>query len=298
MWLVGQLRTGGDARGIKGFTINSTQYAFLADGQNGLQIINIVDAGNPVITANYNTSGFVKEVIIDSISRIKYAFLSDTVKGLYIINVSDPSAPILIKFISYQGGIKSSCLKNGFLYTALMQNAVKVLNVNSLPDSVYEVCTYTSKNPVEHIEISGSTAFFTERIIKLEIVDISKPSSPVFLSTFNTSGSCVDIKIADNLAYIADGNSGVAVVNTGNPSQPYLVSQTNTKTTVLGIDYSPNFLFTAEHRDGAEVFNLFNPTLPEAFGYYEPGGYSYSVNYFKGKVLIANGQNGLLILRF
>jgi len=298
MWLVGQLSTGGDARDVKGVFINGTQYAFLADGQKGLEIINLSDAAKPVLTFTYGTNGFAKEVFVDSIASKKFAFVSDLDNGLYILNVTNPSSPILDTAIAYSGGAVSSYLKNGYLYVSLNQSAIKILNVSALPDSVFEVSTYITQNTVEHIEISGTLAFLLEKNTGCEIVDISNPASPVIQCLFTTSGSCYDIKKADNLVYIADGTAGVCVVNVGNPANPYFVNQVNTDSDVRGIDYSPNFMFTAEYNSGAEVFNLFNPPYPKGFGYYETPGYCYRVNYFKGKVLIANGQYGLLILRF
>jgi len=87
-------------------------------------------------------------------------------------------------------------------------------------------------------------------------------------------------------------------MNVSTPSQPYVISNTNTESDVRGLDYSPNFIFTADYNEGAEVFNLFRPNYPEAVGYYETQGYCYGVHFFKNKILIANGQYGLLILRY
>jgi len=298
MWFVGNLNTGGDARYVKGAFVNGVQYAFLADGQKGLEIIDISNPGNPSLAYNYVTNGYVREVYVDSLSSNKYVFLSDENNGLYILNITNPSSAYLDTLISYPGGVNSSYLKNGYLYVALRQSQIKILNLNTLPDSVYEVSTYNSQYIVNHLEISGSIAYLLQGNLGIELVDISNPLSPVYRSGFNTSGSCNDIKIADNLAYIANGSAGIAVMNISNPSQPYLVSFTNTESDVKGIDYSPNFLFTTEYNMGAEVFNLFNPINPEAFGYYEAPGYCYGVHFFKNKVLIANGQHGLLILRY
>jgi hypothetical protein len=298
MWYVGKLITNGDARYVNGFIINSIQYAFLADGQKGFEIINISNPLSPALTYSFATNGFAKEVYIDSLSSNKYAFLSDEVNGLYILDVTNPSNPVLDTALAYSGGVNSSYMYNGYLYAALKQGVIKIINVKSLPDSVFEVSTYTPGNPVEHIEISGSNAYLLEKTYGFEILSLANPEAPTFLSIFNTSGGCYNLKIGNDLAYIADGTAGVCVVNVGNPSQPYFVEQTNTESDVRGIDYSPNYMFTAEYSMGAEVFNLFNPTSPYGLGYYETPGYCYGVHYFKGKVLIANGTYGLLILRF
>jgi hypothetical protein len=298
MWYVGNLNTGGDARFVKGFMIGGIKYAFLADGNKGIEIININDPQNPSLIYNFATNGFTREAVVDSISSSKYLFLSDENKGLYIFNTTNPSGLFLDTQIAYTGGVNSSCFIDGYLYVALRSGTVKILSLNSLPDSVYEVNTYTPKHNVEHIEISGTSMYLLEGQYGFEILDISNKVSPVFKYLFNTTGSCYNMKIGDDIAYIANGNSGISVINVSNPEQPVLLNVVNTESDVRGIDYSPNFLFTAEYNKGAEVSNLFNPVYPEAFGYYETQGYCYSINYFKGKMLVANGQNGLLILRF
>lgn len=298
MWFVGSLATGGDARGVKGYIINHVQYAFLADGNNGLEIIDLTNSSTPVLTANFKTSGFAKEVYVDTINQKTYAFVSDNVKGLFIINVSNPGSPILDTLLAYVNGAQSSFSKNKNLFVAAEQNKIYSLDISFLPDSIKTLSVYNAKSSIEHIEINGQTGYLAEKSNGMEIINISNPSNMTFSSSISTSNSCNDIRITDNLAYIADGTAGISVINVGNPSQPYFVSLTETKTNVKGIDYSPNFLFTAENNDGAEVFNLFNPAYPEFVGYYVPQGYCYAVHYFKGKVLLANGQNGLLILRF
>jgi hypothetical protein len=298
MYYVGNLKTNGDARCVKGYILNGTQYAFLADGQKGLEVIDISSPQSPTLVFNYQTNGFAKEVLVDSVRSNKYVFISDEDKGLFILNITNPNGVYLDTLLSYTSGVKSSFLKNGYLYIALKLGAVKIVNINSLPDSVYEAGTYNPQNPVEHIEISGNNIYLLEKTNGVEIAGISNPVSPNVLSVFTTSGSCYNLKIADNLAYIADGTAGLSVVNIGNPAQPYFVSGLNTHSDVRGIDYSPNFLFTAEYSEGTEVFNVFNPAYPRDIGYYEAQGYCYGVNYFKGKVLVANGTYGLLILRF
>ena len=295
MWYVGKLITGGNAFYVKGYTINNIQYAFLADGPKGLNIINVTNGVSPVLVSNYYTGGSAVEVFIDSLNGRPYAFLSDTEKGLFIIDVSYPSSPLLVTNISFPG-ISTVCRKDSVLFAA-GNTDVKILNISGMP-AVTEIGTYTAVNKVNHIEISGNVCYLVENITGLEILNITDPSSPVQYSTFRTPGSCYDIKIADNLGYVADGFTGLSVISISNPSQPYFIRTKKTDSDVRKLDYSPNFLFSAENTFGAEVFNLFDPSKPDMIGYFEPSGYCQSVHFYKAKVLIANGIYGLLILRF
>jgi hypothetical protein len=297
MWFVGQVNTGGEAVYVKGKIINGTQYAFVANGSAGLSVVNISNAASPSVTSSYLTNGYTKEIFIDTVNNINYVFASDTVKGLYILNSSNPNSLLLDTLLSYSG-VNSVNRKNNYLYVALANGNLKVLNISQLPDSVNEVFTYNSANTINHIEISNNTAYLVENITGIEFVNINNPANPVQYSVFHSPGNCYNIKVAGNLVYVADGNVGISIINTSNPVQPYFVSSYNTETNVRNIDYSPNFLFTAEGNSGVEVLNVFNVVAPESTGYFTPDGYCYSVNYFKAKVLVANGNGGLLILRF
>jgi hypothetical protein len=295
MWYVGKLNTGGDALCVKGYTINKVQYAFLADGPIGLNIINVTDGANPVLVSNFATGGTASEIFLDSLSGHQYAFLSDTVKGLFIIDVTNPAAPVLDTNVSY-AGVTSVCRKDSVLFIA-SNSGVKILNIKYLPH-VTEIGSYANVNPVRHIEISGSVCYLVEYITGLEIVNITNPASPVQYTIFGTPGSCYDIRIADNLGYVADGLSGISVISISNPVQPYFIRTKNTESDVRKLDYSPNFLFSAENTYGAEVFNLFDPAKPDMVGYFQPTGNSNSIHFYKAKVLVAQGKYGLLILRF
>ena len=298
VWIVGSLNTGGDARGIKGFIINQSQYAFLADGSKGLEIIGLSDAANPTLISNYNTFGFAKEVIVDTVNGIPYAFVSDNINGLYILNVANPASPQLDTLLRYYSGANSSFRSNGYLYVSAEVNKIITVNISGLPVGVSEVGRYSAYNYVEHIEVSSNAAYLAEKTNGLEIVNISNPALLARLSLFNTSSSCNDVRVAGSIAYVADGTAGINVINVGNPAQPYFLHLEDTHTNVKGLDYSPNFLFTAENDGGVSVWNLFNPALPEFVGYVTPLGYCYAVHYFKGKILTANGQRGFLVLKF
>jgi hypothetical protein len=297
MYYVGKIKTNGNAVYVKGKVINQVQYAFLADGPAGLQIINVTNGENPSLVYNFKTNGFLREVFIDTIRGKYYAFLSDEINGLFILDVTNPSNPIADTVLSYISGSKTVNRTGNYLLTS-SGSEVNILALDSLPEKVYEINKYTPANPVRHIEIKGSAGYFIEDITGLEIVNLENPIQPLRYSTFHSPGSSNDIRIAENLAYIADGTTGVSVISIANPQQPYFIKSVSIETDIRYIDYTPNYIFTGEYTDGVSVFNLFNTSTPDLLGYYIPTEKCYGLHYFKAKILIANGTDGLLITRF
>jgi hypothetical protein len=166
MWYVGKLNTGGNALCVKGYTINKVQYAFLADGPKGMNIINVTDGANPVLVSNFPTGGVAAEIFLDSINGLQYAFLSDSVKGLFIIDVTNPYNPLLDTNIAYTG-VSSVCKKDSVLFAA-NTSGVKIINIRNLP-YVNEIGSYANANPVKHMEISGSVLYLVESITGLKL---------------------------------------------------------------------------------------------------------------------------------
>jgi hypothetical protein len=67
-------------------------YAFVADGSSGLQIINISNPNTPTLAGSYDTPGYTEGVQVVG----NYAYITDAYSGeLQVINISNPNAPTL-----------------------------------------------------------------------------------------------------------------------------------------------------------------------------------------------------------
>jgi hypothetical protein len=67
----------------------SGNYAYLADGTNGLQVINISNPANPQRVGGYDTRGRSLGVVLSG----NYAYVADDFAGLQVIDVSNPANP-------------------------------------------------------------------------------------------------------------------------------------------------------------------------------------------------------------
>jgi hypothetical protein len=89
--LVSTLDTDGDTKAVAVFD----KYAFLADGDKGLKIINISDPSTPTLVGSFDTPGDASRVWIrDASTNTVYAYIADGDKGIRAIDVSDPTLPV------------------------------------------------------------------------------------------------------------------------------------------------------------------------------------------------------------
>ena len=73
---------------IYGFTI-SNGYAYVANNQAGMQILDLYDPELPELTGTYDTAGEVHDVSVHG----RYAYIGDWVDGVTVVDISDPYEP-------------------------------------------------------------------------------------------------------------------------------------------------------------------------------------------------------------
>ena len=64
------------------------QYAYVADFDAGLLIIDIIDPANPILIGTCDTPGNARAVYTEG----NYAYVADGYRGLQVISIADPAA--------------------------------------------------------------------------------------------------------------------------------------------------------------------------------------------------------------
>lgn len=68
----------------------------VADGTNGLQVIDISNPANPQRVGGYNTPDIARGVAVSG----KYAYVADFIAGLQVIDISEPANPQFVSFFN------------------------------------------------------------------------------------------------------------------------------------------------------------------------------------------------------
>jgi hypothetical protein len=116
-------------------------YAYVADYDSGLQIIDISNPLTPTIKGNYNTSGFATGVQVLG----NYAYIADVNSGLQIIDISNPLTPTLKGNYDTSGFATGVQVVGNYAYVADLQGGLKIIDVSEFTN------LYTS------IESAGNT---------------------------------------------------------------------------------------------------------------------------------------------
>ena len=300
---IGGYKTNGDSRGIALNKINNIPYGYIADGSNGLQILNLTNIYSPTLEGAYNTVGFSYEVVVAPVNNVNYAFVSDGAGGLVIININNPSTPSLDTILHFTDEeIVTAAVSGNYLFAGGFSGKVYIFDLSGLPSNVNYLATYTTTDNINHIEISNGTAFIVKLNLGLEIINITNPFLPTFMSTIDTPGDSYDVKIGSHYAFIADGDAGLTIIDITYLNNPVYITTKQTNGKNMGVCFAnivtqPQ-IYTAEYSYGVEAFDISGITNLRALEYYSTGNYAYDIVYYAGMIYVAAGPQGIEILKY
>jgi hypothetical protein len=275
-------------------------FAFIADGTSGLQIINVTNVSAPFFVSSYNTQGTALNVKIANINNTMYAFVADGNKGYDIINVANPSQPALDTIISYTND-KVLCsyidAQNKIAYVGTYYGYMYIYDISNLP-AVSRIAVYSEPlDNINSIYVVNGIAYLAENSLGLEIVNVNNPSSPSGLSYFDSPGFAYDVKVSNNKAYLADG-SGMIIIDVTNGFNPVALGSFSSIGAVYsGIFLSNSNVYTADGPRGTEVIGVGTPSAPVQLGFYHPANYSSRLYVIGSYIFVADGADGLVILQ-
>jgi len=318
--------------GVKDVIIES-DYAYIANGENGLVVVDISDPTDPQYAGGYNTAGESYGVNING----GYAYIADLENGLVVVDVSDPMDP------QYTGGDNTSddalgvVVNNEYAYIVDALDGLVVVDVSDPTDPQY-AGGYDTESIASSLDVSGGYAFVGDRNEGMVVVDISNPTNPQYAGGFDTyggprgitvsgnyafigysydglvvvdvsdpkdpqysgeydtNGSANDVAVSGGYAYVADGNKGLVVVDVGDPTDPLHMGGYDSAGHARDVVVSNGYAYIADFDYGLVIVDVSDPTDPQYTGGYETAGYAHSVFVINGYAYIADDHNGLVIV--
>ena len=119
--LAGNCDTPGEANSV----VVSGDYAYVADGSSGIQVIDISDPTDPTSAGTFDTI----EMAFDLVINDEKVYLVDSSNGLQIIDISDPKSPSLITSFETPGSAHCVAISGDHVYIADWTSDVQVIKV-------------------------------------------------------------------------------------------------------------------------------------------------------------------------
>ena len=118
-----------------------------------------------------------------------------------------------------------------------MYDSVNPVQIGSLR---HDMVLYTG------IAISNKNALLIDDNMRIDIINVFNPSSPIYVSTFDENYVLNDIVLSGNVAYIASNPNGVEIFNISNPNNVVMTGNFITPGSAQRIAISNGFIHVAD----------------------------------------------------
>jgi hypothetical protein len=206
-------------------------YAYLADLEDGLLILDVADPGNPILVGSTPMSACQGVEILGT-----YAYVAAGDSGLYIVDVSNRSAPTIVGRCDTPGSASDVAVSGPIAAVTDFSGGLRTVDVSDPHHPViwgrYDTYGYSRR-----VRILGHYAFLANDYFGLKIIDISNPAAPTLVGTYQASDYVIDVVVTDGFAYIlysycfdqSECIGGVQLLDITNLAEPVLVAQCETR---------------------------------------------------------------------
>ena len=234
-------------------------FAYVADGIQGLQIISLGDKSHLTITGSCEIPG--NSVRIDV--KDHYAYICGEEQGLSIIDITDKSAPWIVSSLDTQGNAGDIDISGEYAYIANGAGGMLIVNISEKSNPTI-TAAIASPGIAEGISVFGNHAYMAIGDQGMAVFDISSQLTPTLIASFDTPGYADKISVSGEYAFIADGENGLCTINISTPDQPVKDDDWSYNTMGITSDvysgFSTNteeaFIFVADGPSGVVAINL------------------------------------------
>jgi hypothetical protein len=271
-------------------------YAYLADVNGGLRIIDVSNPASPVEVGSYvDSQTCTKGVYVSG----NYAFLAEHFDGLVIIDISSPTTPVKVGECDTPIHARNVHIQGNYAYVAAEDSGLRIINISNL-SSPYETGYYNPTSDVNEVFVKNNYAYLSQDN-GLQVLNVSNPSSPSeisFVPITDSYGLCSE----GNNTYVASSYDGLRVYDTSNPTSinevGYYKPTIFRQATDVFIKDNKAYIVGWDYGAGLSIIDVSNPTIPSNSILDTPGSangvdiknnYAYVADY--GSMKVVNIQN-------
>lgn len=248
---------------IPGFANNvdvSGNFAYVAAGSTGLQVVDVTDRRAPRIVGSLDTPGNANDVRV--VGNI--AYVADGSAGLRIIDVTNPISPSLLGALDTPGEANDVVVVGNRAYVADGPAGLQIIDVSD-PQAPHLLGTFDTPGNAKGVDVSGNVAVVADGSGGIRTVDVSNPGNPSGLGSLPTTDAR-DVAVEGNTAYVADFSGSLLIVDISTPTAPHLLATTPQALGGILTDVAKarDFVFGADvfFVNGVPIVNVTNPANP------------------------------------
>lgn len=267
-------------------------YIILADGKDGVEIIDISDPIHPIEVAEYYFEGINARSVKIWNSRL---FVADYSKGLLLLNISNSTNPQLEG--SFDGGRYRAVCGNDEVCVALdSRDGIEILNVSD-PTNIQIIANLPEYTSGFDVLLEDHFAYIADSDEGIIILDLTDPTNPI--NSILTTVGAMNLHIEGDLLYSAHLYEGFRIFNISKIDNIILEGQYLNDTYYMrDITVKNDLAFIVDFRENGSllIYNISDFSSIELKSSYTDGGRPYSVAVDDIFAYVGDTEEGLEII--
>jgi hypothetical protein len=248
----------------------SGEYAYMARGMGGIEVLDISDPATPIVAQTIETSDSAQGLAVSG----SYLYEADRLGGLNIIDISDPLSPSIVASVAVPDWAMDVEISGAHAYVA-SDSGLQVIDISN-PLSPGIVGSTDAVGGINSVAVSGSIACVISDWFTVRIVDVTDPTDPKLLGTVDIPNQTCALGMSGSYAYVADFYSGIHVIDLTDPQNPYISASLGTPAYVQDIEIYDSLMFVSGGSYGTalNIMDVSDPAFPRTLASADLG-YSY-----------------------
>lgn len=272
-------------------------YAYIANDQGGLQIVDISNPESTFVTGHYFHQTNIQGVVVrDSFAYLALAAGPPNNGGMLIVNVIDPESPTFVGQDNWFYGYNVFAPANDTKYVYIAARYWFIVEDVSWPQYPSYARRFATPGNVHNLFAIDSLVYLACEQMGLIIYNLHNPDSTAKISETDTPSNARDVYVTNGNAYIADGYDGLVIIDVSDPYNPIFINSFDTPGYAQGIFVDGKLAYIADGTSGLKIVDISDPENPVLYGELETP-YAYNVMVKDGLVYLVDRDWGLVIIR-
>jgi len=239
-------------------------YAYIADGTNGLKTANVSHPADPVMVSTTPIDGTANcvEIIGDN------CFVGNQYKGIEVYDVSEVSSPAAIGHYYGVANYLDIGLAGDYGYVTFTGFGLVVIDISD-PEEPVTAASFRGTN-YSRILVDDSVAYVTCGDYGLTILNIADPLNVVEMGSVEAIEDAKYLDSENGYVYVSTGYGGMVIVDASDPANPFIAGSIDPGNYMHEIDVCGDYVYTTNGLSGLYIININDPANPYIAGNYDP----------------------------
>ncbi len=272
-------------------------YAFIANDQGGLQIVDISNPESTFIVGKYLHQTNIQGLAVrDSLAFLALAAGPPNNGGMLIVNIKNPAEPLFVGQDNWFYGYNVCAPQNDTKFVYIAARYWFIVEDVSWPQYPNYAKRFPTPGNVHNLHVVDSIVYLACEQMGLIIYNLNNPDSTALIREIDTPSNARSVFVKDGYAYVADGYDGLIIIDVRNPESPAIVSSYDTPGYAQGIFVSEDLAYVADGSRGLKVIDISEITSPVLYAELATP-YAYNIYVRNGLVFLVDRDWGLVIIK-